>query len=120
MTLCEVFAREDAGDADPTNPTRRQTMSAALDKIDAEILALVKIAAYNGGSITARGVRNAIGIEYRRAYRALERLARKGLFEVTNDAYGRKRWRIAEQQPLPSEHAPEPMALGYMQGRDAA
>jgi len=120
MTLCEVFAREDAGDADPTNPMRRETMSTERDKVDAEILALAKIAAYNGGSITARGVRNAIGVEYRRAYRALDRLARKGLFEVTNDAHGRKRWRIAEQQPLPSEYAPEPIALGYMQGRGAA
>lgn len=95
-------------------------MSTERDKIDAEILALAKIAAYNGGSVTARGVSNAIGIESRKAYRALDRMAREGLVEITNDAHGRKRWRIAEQQPLPSEYAPEPIGLGYMQGRGAA
>lgn len=59
------------------------------------ILDLARTAASNGKtSITAEGVRNVLGIEYGKAYRALDRLARDGQMQVVNDAYGRKRWAL--------------------------
>jgi hypothetical protein len=45
---------------------------------------------------------------------------RNGRRETRSPVTDAGRALLAAQQPLPSEYAPEPVALGYMQGRGAA
>ncbi len=70
---------------------------------DADVLRCLSTLDPPGTSVHAASIRNATGIPYAHAYRALVRLAATGRVEVSNDAYGRKRYSV---QPPPRAASP--------------